>query len=129
MTIGSIITCVIGAVIIIGGVGLALYMKDEGGFTTAIGALVLGGAMVLGPIIWSNTEAGQRALKDQQSNFGGGIVRTVEVFDINGNLIKTYEGKFDIETDKDNYILFDDENGQRHIVYFTTGTIIVDEKR
>lgn len=129
MTIGSIITCVIGALIIIAGVSLDVWVKGREGVLAAISALVLGGAMILGPIIWTNTEAGQRALKDQQSNFGGGIVRTVEVYDIEGNLIKTYEGKFDIETDKDNYILFDDEKGLRHIIYFTTGTIIVDEKR
>ena len=38
--------------------------------------------------------------KDQQSNLSGGIDRTVSVYDVNGQLIKEYSGKFDIETDQ-----------------------------
>lgn len=75
----------------------------------------------------SNSASGQRALKDQESDLNGGISRTVSVYDINGNLIQQYSGKFDIETDRESYILFDDEDGARHIIYYTTGTIIVDE--
>ena len=52
----------------------------------------------------------------------------MSVYDINGILIKQYDGKFDIETDRNNYILFDDETGKRHVIYYTTGTVIVDEK-
>ena len=69
----------------------------------------------------------KRWLKDKQSEISNGIERTVEVYDINGKLIKKYEGKFDIEW-QDDRIKFDDENNQRHIIYFKTGTIIVDEK-
>lgn len=80
--------------------------------------------------IWyrGNSESGKRALKDQESNLNGGIERIVSVYDINGELIKQYHGKFDIETDQRSYILFDDENGNRHIIYYTTGTILVEEK-
>lgn len=67
-------------------------------------------------------------MKDQQSNLNGGIERVVSVYDIDGDLIVQYSGKFDIETDRESYILFDDEQGKRHIIYYTTGTIIVDEK-
>ena len=51
------------------------------------------------------------------------------IYDINGNVITTYTGKFDIETDNEKYILFDDEDGLRHIIYYTTGTVIVNEVR
>ena len=74
-----------------------------------------------------HTEGGKRTVKDFKSNFSGGIHRQVKVYDVNGRLIEEYEGTFDMETNHDNYILFDDENGLRHIIYFTTGTIIVDE--
>jgi hypothetical protein len=47
--------------------------------------------------------------------------------DVTGNLLKTYEGKFDIDYD-DNRIIFDDETGKRHVIYYPTGTVIVDEK-
>lgn len=63
-----------------------------------------------------------------QSNLNGGIERIVRVFDVNGDLIERYEGRFDVETDRQTYILFDDENGKRHIIYYTTGTVIIDEK-
>ena len=66
--------------------------------------------------------------KDWISETSGGIERVVTVYDINGQVIQTYEGKFDIETNEQNYILFEDENGERHTIYYTTGTIIVDEK-
>lgn len=92
--------------------------------------VVIATIAICGLFIWyrSNSASGQRALKDQQSNLSGGIERSVSVYDVNGNLIQEYHGKFDIETDKTSYILFDDEDGKRHIIYYTTGTIIVDEK-
>lgn len=69
----------------------------------------------------------KRLVKDLTSNVSGGIPRHVKVYDINGELIEEYKGTFDIETTNNNYILFDDENGLRHIIYFTTGTVIIDE--
>lgn len=72
------------------------------------------------------TQSGQRAIKDFQSDWTGGINRVVTVYDVNGNVIKTYEGKFDIEYDSDR-IKFDDEDGKRHIIFYSTGTVIVDE--
>ena len=90
--------------------------------------LFLSGALISHQVIYSNTEAGKRAYKDQVSNFDSGITRTVTVYDINGNIIEQYSGKFDVETDNPGYVLFDDENGKRHIIYFTTGTVIIDEE-
>ena len=75
-----------------------------------------------------NTESGKRALKTQQSNLHGGITRRVTVYDMEGDTIAAYEGKFDVEhKNNENRIMFDDENGKRHIIYYTTGTITVDE--
>ena len=76
---------------------------------------------------YNNTASGKRAYKTQESNFNNGIERIVEVYDATGNLLKTYNGKFDISYD-DNRIIFDDENGKRHVIYYPTGTVIVDEK-
>ncbi len=99
------------------------------GFSIATAVTVLITVAICWGFIWyrNNSESGRRALRDQESNLSGGIERTVSVYDVNGNLIKEYSGKFDIETDHDSYILFDDENGNRHMIYYTTGTIIVDE--
>lgn len=75
---------------------------------------------------YQNTESGRRAFKDQESNFSGGITRRVNVYDMEGDLLTSYEGTFDIEMN-DTRILFDDEKGDRHIIYFTTGTVTIDE--
>ena len=132
MTIGAITLLSIGVVVFIGGIAFARYLfsEDETGAAISVLAMgvIVGIAMIVGPIVYANTETGKRALKDQQSNFGSGIERVVSVYDLEGELIKRYEGKFDIETDNENYILFDDEQGKRHIIYNTTGTVIVDEK-
>lgn len=75
---------------------------------------------------YSNTESGKRAMKSQEANFNAGIERRVEVYDVEGELIKEYEGRFDVTYDDDR-ILFDDENGHRHIIYYSTGNVIIDE--
>lgn len=76
---------------------------------------------------FNNTATGRRVYKSQESNFNNGIDRVVRVYDVNGQLITEYEGKFDITYDNDR-ILFDDQNGKRHVIYYPTGTVTVDEK-
>lgn len=132
ITIGGWVLIVIGIICAIAGIGLAIHFASDGepgaATATAIIGFLAAAVFIVGPIIYSNTEAGKRAYKDQESNFSSGITRTVTVYDINGNIIEQYSGKFDVETDNNGYILFDDENGKRHIIYFTTGTIIIDEE-
>ena len=117
--------------ILIGGIAISIWAFVEQDAAFGIGmllvALILAAACIITPIIYSQTEAGQRALKDQKSNFGDGIERTVTVYDINGEIIEQYSGKFDVETTSE-YIIFDDENDKRHMIYYTTGTVIIDEK-
>lgn len=132
MTIGMIVGIVFGVLILVVGIGTLIYgfVNDDVG--TGVGifivGLIIGLVLIITPIVYSNTAAGQRAYKDQQSNFNvNQITREVIVYDINGNVITTYTGKFDIETDNEKYILFDDEDGLRHIIYYTTGTVIVNE--
>lgn len=75
---------------------------------------------------FSTTAAGKRAWKTQESNFNGGIQREVKVYSVDGKLIQEYKGKFDVEYDDDR-ILFDDEKGHRHIIYYPTGIVTIDE--
>jgi hypothetical protein len=49
------------------------------------------------------------------------------VYAYDGTLVEEYTGKFDIETDHSTYILWDDEMGKRHIIYFTNFNIVIDE--
>ena len=132
MTIGAWVVLVVLNVVCIAIPIAVLVSASESKETITIGVCVdiLICFLCSALFVWyrSTSEGGKRSLKDQESNLSGGIERTVSVYDINGVLIKQYDGKFDIETDRNNYILFDDETGKRHVIYYTTGTVIVDEK-
>lgn len=123
---GWIIFACIATVIMI----VAFLMADDICANTLTGVLIgiILSGIVLGIMLFyfNNTASGKRAFKSQESNFNFGIERSVEVYDATGNLLKTYSGKFDVDYD-DNRIIFDDENNKRHIIYYPTGTVIIDE--
>ncbi len=71
-------------------------------------------------------ESFQRSVKTFTSEYTGGLERKVEVYSSTGQLLKTYEGKLDIETNEyGNKVLFD-IGGKRTIIY--NATVIVEEK-
>lgn len=126
MTVGGIIFCVICS-ILVAFLGITIGSKTN----LLVGFLVFVILMVgvWGGSYWyyNNTASGARAVKDQQSNFNNGIERHIVVKDYSGGIIAEYEGKMDIETNNETYVLFDDEEGKRHIIYNTTGFILIDE--
>ena len=65
----------------------------------------------------------QREIKSLQSEYSGGLNRTVTVYNMQGEPIKEYTGKIDVETNE-NKVLFD-LNGKRTIIY--NATVIVQE--
>ena len=122
-------------VIILGTFGLSMflfyYMGDYDGkkaLRRSILITIIVAVLTMIGFSWyyTCTAKGERARKTQDSNLRYGLNRKIEVYDATGNLIKTYEGKFDIEYDSDR-IIFDDENRLRHIIYYPTGTVIIDE--
>ena len=129
MTYGAIIACSIITLILII-VGLGVGFSAGGVKETLVGGII---GVLISLIVWvcvgwyyNSTEAGKRARKSQDSNFNGGIIRRVRVYDMDGDLLAEYTGKFDVDYG-DERILFDDENNQRHVIYFKSGTVIVDE--
>jgi len=129
MTYGAIIACSIITLILII-LGLGVGFSAGGVKETLVGGII---GVLISLIVWvcvgwyyNSTEAGKRARKSQDSNFNGGITRRVRVYDMDGDLLTEYEGKFDVDYG-DERILFDDENNQRHVIYFKSGTVIVDE--
>ncbi len=71
-------------------------------------------------------ESFQRSVKTFKSEYAGGLERRVEVYSATGELLKTYEGKLDIESNEyGNKVLFD-MDGKRTIIY--NATVIVEEK-
>jgi len=102
-------------------------------FKGAIIALIIGiiiEVLFIGFLSWynANTAAGVRNYKDYVSNMENGLNRSVDIYAEDGRQIYHYDGKIDIE-DNDGYILFEDENHKRHIIYYgALDTVIIEEK-
>lgn len=58
----------------------------------------------------------QRGIKDLKSDFSGGLDRTVTVYTADGEVLKTYNGKIDLEATEGGIVKFD-LNGQRIMYY------------
>nr|DAP06640.1 MAG TPA: Microsomal signal peptidase 12 kDa subunit (SPC12) [Caudoviricetes sp.] len=73
MTIGMIVLVILGVLVLGFSIGAIIYgfICDE--VETGVGifaaGLVIGFFLIISPIVYSNTAAGKRAYKDQQSNF------------------------------------------------------------
>ncbi len=67
----------------------------------------------------------EREMKSWDSETSGGLNRTLTVYDYNGDIIKTYEGKMDVEVSPSNDKVLFDLNGKRHII--RGGIVIIDE--
>lgn len=80
---------------------------------------------VIAVAMMSSCESWQREMKSLKSDMNGGLYRRVEVYDYNGNKIKEYEGKFDVQETQYNYVYFDMDDGRRIIVH---GGIIINEE-
>ena len=79
---------------------------------------------------YSSTAAGRRAVKTQRSEFNDGLQRELTIYDMQGEVIAHYEGKFDIDFSSEQSgqrIVFDDEQGIRHVIYPGGGIVIVNE--
>jgi outer membrane biogenesis lipoprotein LolB len=66
----------------------------------------------------------ERNLKNINSEWTGGLNRTVTVYSNDGKIIKQYSGRFDIK-EGDNKVLFD-LDGKRVIIY--NGVVISEEE-
>ena len=131
------IITLVGCVVLVGFIALAVFVLDFANYfvikknaklvNTMV--VILIAISVFGFVFWwhNGTESGKRSAKTWQSNIDSGITRQVRVYDMEGDLLHEYTGKFDIEFNDNERILFDDEEGNRHVIYFKTGTVIVDE--
>jgi len=132
MTITSIILCIVITlvVLIIGVIAAGCSFADgtwvRGVLSIVISIVIIG--LTWGGTYWyySNTESGKRALKTQDSNLNNGIEREVIVYDMDGDELEHFRGRFDVDYE-DERIMFDDENGNRHVIYFKSGTVIINE--
>ena len=136
MTIFAIVLCIIASifsVIIIVRLDLFLessvYRVNEWIFrciSSALAIIVVFVIFLVGHWWCNNTESGKRAMKSQEINFNNNIEREVKVYDINGEVVESYRGRFDVSYN-DEQVMFDDEQGHRHIIYFKTGMVTVND--
>lgn len=81
--------------------------------------------LLVGMVFMAGCESLQRMGKSWDSEFGG-LERTVEVYSQDGQLIKTYEGKLDVQVNEyGNKVLFD-LNGKRVII--NNAVVVTEEK-
>lgn len=119
MTVGGWFLFSFLAVIIVL-VAIVVVMACDNKFTTCL-TIILAAILIfvtLFGMLWyfNNTASGQRALVDQKSEFRNGIDRIINVYTADGDLIASYNGKIDIETNDGGYVKFDFE-GKRYIYY------------
>lgn len=69
------------------------------------------------------SESFSRDMKSAMSDFNGGLNRTVSVYSYDGDLLRTYTGKFDV-SDSSSETYFD-LNGKRVIIQ---GGIVINEE-
>ena len=80
-----------------------------------IAALVVAAMLVVVVGGLSGCSSCSRKVKSISSDMSGGLNRTVTLYDNQGKKIKSWSGKFDIESN-DQEIYFDDAQGKRVIV-------------
>ena len=84
--------------------------------------------MVMAILLYFNlTAVGKQQIQAWQAQ-SVGIQREVEVYSMTGELISKYSGVFNIEYDTERVEIYDTEKGERIIIYYKNGTIIVTEK-
>lgn len=140
LTIGDwILICLIGLI----GIGISLYIYNTSddynkkNLKLTIAHQLFNLCLLVGLIFlmnWYNTStaSGIRNYKDFKSEMSNGIYRELTITAEDGREIFSYEGKFDIEINKENdnrYLRFESEDGKRYtIMYGIQDTVIITEK-
>ena len=114
-----------------GAVCSIVFCNSRAGKIGVAAASIIVALALCGLLFWHlyYTEGGKRAQKTFHSEVSGGLYRVVKVYDMQGEQIAEYKGKFDVAesyTEGVTKIKFD-LGGERHIVYCSTGTVIIDE--
>ena len=136
--IAAWIATIVGVLVVVAGIyalatsGRRASYDRKGFYWGGIVAIVVGLVVAVGCMFWLyGTEAGARAQKSFQSSTGGGLTRVVTVYDMEGDQIAQYEGKFDVDANKER-IIFDmpqpDGKYKRVQIWQTNGTVTIEEK-
>ena len=72
--------------------------------------------LIIAAIIFFSRSSTQRALKDIESEYSGGLNRTVNVYSYDGKKIATYDGMIDVAEKSGNVVKFQ-LDGKRYMYY------------
>ncbi|MBC7943358.1 hypothetical protein H7X68_02595 [Candidatus Saccharibacteria bacterium] len=136
--IGAWVGIVAGLLVVVGGIYALSTLGSRKSYDRnmfligGVAAIVVGLVASVGSAFWLyGTEAGARAQKSFQSSTGGGLSRVVTVYDMEGDQISQYKGKFDVDANAER-IIFDvpQANGsyKRIQIWSSTGTVTIEEK-
>lgn len=128
MTIGMWV--VVGFVALIG-IAFSLFLIVYAVEERSVLAGILAGVCVVITIaactgmswLFTNSESGKRALKEQESDLNGGLNRTVTLYSYDGEEIRSWTGKFDVSSSETE--TYFDIDGKRVIIH---GGIVVNEE-
>ena len=81
-----------------------------------VGGILLAIIIIAGVIFFTRSST-QRAIKDIESEYSGGLNRIVNVYSYDGNKIATYEGKIDIADQHSDGTVKFQLKGKRYIYY------------
>ncbi len=115
MTIGGWVICIV-LTIGLALASLAVYSETDSK-KLAITLMIVGTILIFGIGLWyfNNTASGLRAKTDERAELSNGLDRVVVIYTADGEILKKYEGKIDIEQGQ-GYVKFD-WNGKRYIYY------------
>ena len=130
---------IVGVIVVVLGIAALVssskrYDHDRGSYLWGGLIAIFVGLLLAGGIaFWLyGTEAGARAQKSFQSSTGGGLTREVTVYDMEGDMVDRYEGKFDVDANEER-IIFDmpqpDGSYKRVQIWMGTGGLVTIEEK
>lgn len=127
---GIAIACV-GALLLIWWIWSIVYQKMNRTFSKILLAIfafaaIAGGIIMI--LVSLQSESFKRWKKDLESEYDGGLERRITVVGQNGEILKEYEGRMDIQSNEGDKIVFV-MDGKKYIIYNSSifNTIFVEE--
>lgn len=127
---------IVGITLVVLAIILTVYeiadLADGGGILKAVISftmvIILAGSGIFSIVKGVNSESFKRWTKDIESEYNGGLYRVIQVVNSNGEVIKEYKGKMDIQENSGDKLVFV-MDGKKYIIYNNNifNTIFVEE--
>ena len=120
---------IIGAIFLTMFIYAKLTGKENRFIVLSAVAFIIGFILFVAAILlyFNSTAVGEAKLKAWHAQ-SVGIERSIAVYSMDGTLIEEYHGIYNIEYDTERIEIYDTTTGERVIIYYKNGTVIVTEK-